>query len=258
MKLRPIQRMSAAISSQIATSAATLARIARAANAQSVLGPSLLVLLILLAPGVADARQHTPRPREVATVTTESWSDLSRWQWVSQPCWAPTGGSVVGVCQSSALRSRQIWDPARPWSLAWRMRARNETPNAQYGYEWFFGGAGWWVCDDDCGAVYVSGFAGTISGSGPWIGTLPLSNKRLDPYVPWTWVEFRQEWQPGRNGGQTDVFANGDRIAVLKSPRPTGPLRANLVCSSVGAATPDDGSSARCEVGPIQVVGAPL
>lgn len=187
---------------------------------------------------------------------TETWQNLSAWTTVTQQgCWQPNGQTVVATCQSSALRSAAQWDAAQPWSMAWKQRAEPASTHNRY---WASGG--WWVSEGGVIADYATAVQSRgVSGLPPGPQTGFIGDWYSDPYTSYvagTWRTWRVEWDPVNK--RTLVFLDGARVGRYKQARPNGPMRARLECSSVGENTPDDGSAARCEFGPITVTGVQL
>lgn len=194
------------------------------------------------------------------TTFVESWQSLNAWTAITQPtAWTPQGGLVLAVAQSSALRSRQQWDHTRPWSMSWTMRARAETPNAQYGYSQFWASGGWLVTDDGAGANY---FTAVVEQQvppqygGPYLTVLGGGfATTFGAYVPWTYRALQLDFKPEKQ--QTWLSVDG-RLEKKFKVRPLAPFRATLLCVSVGSGVSDDGSSARAEFGPVTITGTPL
>lgn len=240
----------------------TVPHTARMMNTRNPL-PRALLIGLAVAVVLSLAAECLARTAHAATAWAEDWSgDLTRWRLDSDPpCWTPNGGTVMAVCGSSALRSKQTWDPSQPWSMTWRMRAKNGFTRGEPEWGYFNAAGGWWHCDDDCGGDYAQ--ASIQYGVAPWNGgTYPTRgylgggvDVYRGRYVPWTSDTWQLTSVPRL--GRTFVALNGKLVGRYHKT-PHGPVRAFVLCVAAGTSQAGTHDISRCEFGPLTVTGTPL
>lgn len=192
----------------------------------------------------------TTQPVLAATTWTESWSDLARWQPITQDCFHIVSGTADGVCQSAALLSLQRWRPGSAIAVSANVLGEPAVGSSTTDY-W----AGLTLYQDESHYAeiaterHVPPFQRYPS---PQIVRIDPNGAVLAAASPGVWEAFKVTYNPltqracyFRNGVQLQCHVRGF----------SAPLAIELLCVSVGEQVSDNGSSAHCRFGPVTVTG---
>ena len=212
----------------------------------------LLPLFLLLIPA---------RPAAVTT-WTEPWDTIAgvqaRWTPVGDVTYTiPTPGTLDVVAQSGGLISLQKWDKRQPITVTGTVRAEpnpGSSTDAYWGGLTLYNNNGF---DDNYGEL------ATERNVPPWGGdhtprvvslTNNIGSALLVDAGSWVQHTFEIRWTaPG--GGTWKYYVDGNLLQTKQHIGLGNDPNIFILCVSVGAGVPDDGSHAHCQFGPITVVG---
>lgn len=202
-----------------------------------------------------------------ATTWTEPWdsynSVLERWDGngdagpgFNPRCFTvPSPGTLDMKCQSGALHSKLHIDRNYSFTIQGRVRAEPNSPHNR-----FWGGIGPLRESPDGNDDSLCQYANLNSSGGMgYDGVVALFNcyaVTWPPAQPGRWFDFKITWTPiSATTGRYSFYVDGS----LKYTTGTYTLGGNPVikiyCVSVHPNTPNDGSSAHCQFGPVTVTG---
>jgi hypothetical protein len=187
----------------------------------------------------------------------EDWHDAAAWRPAGEPCWQVEDGLLAMDCQSAGLVTHQRWSRHFRVEVEVEVRAWSDF----FDGDRYFAGIGPY---NDDGGDWNYGSSALWSRMPPWQGVpgdwlALLVDEVVPPALAVPIVEgqaytLRTAYRPE---GVYEFWLDG----VLVAERP-GMLYDDpaifLVCASVGEGTPDDGSLAHCEFGPVTVSGVPV
>lgn len=218
---------------------------------------SLLVLAVVTALLILAVPYAIWRDTQAATGWAAPWQSVAEvganWQTVGAPCYSVTPGRLRLTCQSAGLVTRQAWSRQFPITVTASVSA-----SAAIGPRYF---GGLTIYDLDSGDTAYGEIA-LASGVPPFQNTTGdqagvLVNDGLYWHAPVNagWHALQVVYLPA---GQYKLYLDG---ALVNTVTPWRPLQRDpvifILCVSVGENTPDDGSLARCDFGPVTVTGAP-
>lgn len=200
---------------------------------------------------------------QAATAWTSPWASVAQvqadWQAVGAPCYSVTTGKLTMQCQSAGLVTRAAWSPLFPLTVTARVSATAVT-----GGKYFAGLTIYDHASDDTryGELALGRNVPPMSrfGDSHYLMNL-VDDGGYTPYQtvqPSTAYTLSVVYRPGGiwDGARYWFYLNG-ALQSYRDGQALGELRIFLVCASVGEATPNDGSLARCEFGPVAVTGVP-
>lgn len=196
---------------------------------------------------------------QAATAWVEPFASASEvqadWQTMGAPCYSvPQAGKLRMTCQSAGLVTRQTW--SRQFSITATVQVSATTAPGSSNDRYF---AGLTIYDNASGDTQYGEIA-LVRGVPPFQSlTVRSAGVLVNDGGYWTgpasagWHTLQAVYLPA---GQYKLYLDG---ALVSTVTPYRPLQRDpdifILCVSVGEATPNDGSAALCEFGPVTVQG---
>lgn len=181
----------------------------------------------------------------------------ANWSTVGAPCFSvPQPGKLRLLCQSAGLVTRQTWSRQFAITVTAQVSATSAPGSSNDRYF-----AGLTIYDNASGDTQYGELA-LVRGVTPFQGvTVRSAGVLVNDAGYWNgpvaagWHTLQAVYLPA---GQYRLYLDG---ALVSTVTPWQPLQRDpavfILCVSVGEATPNDGSAATCEFGPVTVVGVP-
>lgn len=179
----------------------------------------------------------------------------ANWQTVGAPCYnVPQPGKLRLQCQSAGLLTRQTW--SRQFAITVTAQVSATAAPGSSNDRYF---AGLTIYDNASGDTQYGELA-LVRGVPPFQGiTVRSAGVLVNDHANWNipvtagWHTLQVVYLPA---GQYKFYLDG---ALISTVTPFHTLQRDpavfILCASVGESTPDDGSAALCEFGPVTVQG---
>ena len=187
------------------------------------------------------------------SVWTENWQTTANWNRVGVNCATVTPGKLTMVCQSAGLTTQQSWSRRFPIEVESTVRAIAAPGSSNNRYF-----AGITIFDNTSGDTVYGELALTYQVPPFQSYANDLAGSLVNEYgevhreiVRGQTYRLKVVWLPS---GRYEFYLDSVKIGSRPGRLDVDPV-IFILCVSVGENTPNDGSKAQCEFGPITVTG---